>query len=127
MPLHPITEAIRTQTNRTSEGEHSSPLFLTSSFCFEDAEDMRAAFADETDDNIYSRFSNPNVKEFTLKVCALEGAEDGFAMASGMSAVFASFMTFLKKGDHLVSCSSVFGSTHSLITKYLPKYGIDFT
>jgi O-succinylhomoserine sulfhydrylase len=127
MPLHPITEAIRIQIDRTSENEHSSPLYLTSSFCFDDAEDMRAAFADETDENIYSRFSNPNVKEFTQRVCALEGAEDGFATASGMSAVFASFMTFLKKGDHLVSCSSVFGSTHSLITKYLPKYGIDFT
>jgi O-succinylhomoserine sulfhydrylase len=127
MPLHPITEAIRIQIDRTSENEHSSPLYLTSSFCFDDAEDMRAAFADETEENIYSRFSNPNVKEFTQRVCALEGAEDGFATASGMSAVFASFMTFLKKGDHLVSCSSVFGSTHSLITKYLPKYGIDFT
>jgi len=127
MSLHPITEAIRIQTKRTSEGEHSSPLFLTSSFCFDDAEEMRAAFADETDDNIYSRFSNPNVREFTLRVCALEGAEDGFATASGMSAVFASFMTFLKKGDHLISCSSVFGSTHSLIVKWLPKYGIDYS
>lgn len=127
MSLHPITEAIRIQTERTQEMEHSSPLFLTSSFCFDDAEDMRAAFADETDDNIYSRFSNPNVKEFTARVCALEGAEDGFATASGMSAVFASFMTFLKQGDHLISCRSVFGSTHSIITKYLPKYGIEYT
>ena len=73
---------------------------------------MRAAFADETDDNIYSRFSNPNVTEFTDKMVALEGAEAGYATASGMSAVFASFMAFLKKGDHLFSCSSVFGSTH---------------
>jgi O-succinylhomoserine sulfhydrylase len=107
--------------------EHSSPLFLTSSYCFDNAEEMRAAFADETDDNIYSRFSNPNVKEFTDRICALEGAEDGFATASGMSAVFASFMTFLKQGDHLVSCNSIFGSTHTVITKYLPKYGIEFT
>src|SRR6516162_10159966 len=88
---------------------------------------MRAAFADETDDNIYSRFSNPNVKEFTDRMCVLEGAEAGYATASGMSAVFASFMTFLKKGDHLISCNAIFGSTHSVITKYLPNYGIEYT
>jgi O-succinylhomoserine sulfhydrylase len=124
---HRTTQAIRIRTPRTDEMEHSSPLFLTSSFCFDNSEDMRAAFADETDDNIYSRFSNPSVQEFVDRMCALEGAEAGFATASGMSAVFASFMTFLKKGDHLLACRSVFGSTHSIITKYLPKYGIDFT
>jgi len=127
MAEHPITKVIHTGVPRTSEMEHSSPLFLTSSFCFDNAEDMRAAFADETDDNIYSRFSNPNVKEFTDRICALEGAEDGFATASGMSAVFASFMSFLKQGDHLLSCNSIFGSTHTIITKYLPKYGIDYS
>lgn len=127
MSQHPITQVIRTRTERTDEMEHSSPLYLTSSFCFDNAEDMRAAFADETDDNIYSRFSNPNVKEFTDRMCALEGAEAGYATASGMSAVFASFMTFLKKGDHLVSCNAIFGSTHTIITKYLPKYGIEYT
>jgi O-succinylhomoserine sulfhydrylase len=105
--------------------EHSSPLFLTSSFCFDNAEEMRAAFADENDDNIYSRFSNPTVQEFTDRMCVLEGMESGFATSSGMSAVFASFLTFLKKGDHLLSCRSIFGSTHSIITKFLPKYGID--
>lgn len=127
MKQHPITQAIRTQVERTAEGEHSAPLFLTSSFCFDNAEDMRAAFADETDDNIYSRFSNPNAKEFVDRVCALEGAEAGFATASGMSAVFASFMALLKSGDHLLSCNAVFGSTHTVITKYLPKYGIDWS
>jgi O-succinylhomoserine sulfhydrylase len=127
MSQHPITKAIRIRTDRTDEREHSSPLFLTSSFCFDDAEQMRAAFADETDDNIYSRFSNPSVQEFIDRMCALEGAEDGFATASGMSAVFASFMSFLKKGDHLISCNAIFGSTHSIITKYLPKYGIEYT
>src|ERR1700704_6091183 len=127
MPQHPITRAIRTQTERTNEMEHSTPLFLTSSFCFDNAEEMRAAFADETDDNIYSRFSNPNVKEFTDRMCALEGAEAGYATASGMSAVFASFMTFLKAGDHLLSCNAIFGSTHTVITKYLPKWGIEYS
>ncbi len=127
MPLHPITQAIRTQTERTNEMEHSTPLFLTSSFCFDDAEDMRAAFADETDDNIYSRFSNPNVHELSEKVRILEGAEAAYATASGMSAVFASFMALLKSGDHLLSCNSIFGSTHTVLTKYMNRYGIEFS
>jgi O-succinylhomoserine sulfhydrylase len=122
---HPITEAIRIQTERTNEMEHSTPLFLTSSFCFDNAGDMRAAFADETDDNIYSRFSNPNTAEFVQKMMALEGAEAGYATSTGMSAVFASFMAILKKGDHLLACNSIFGSTHTVIKKYLPNYGIE--
>jgi O-succinylhomoserine sulfhydrylase len=125
MEQHRITKAIRTHVDRTTEMEHSSPLFLTSSFCFDNAEDMRAAFADESDDNIYSRFSNPNVQEFVDRVCILEGAEAGFATASGMSAIFASFMALLKQGDHLLSCNAIFGSTHTVITKYLPKFGIE--
>ena len=125
--MHKITKAIRIQTDRTSEMEHSTPMFLTSSFCFENAEEMRAAFADESDDNIYSRFSNPNVNEFTDKMVALEGAEAGYATASGMSAVFGSFMALLKKGDHLLSCSAIFGSTHTVIKKYLPNFGIEYT
>ena len=124
---HPSTKAIRIQTERTAEMEHSTPMFLTSSFCFDNAEDMRAAFADESDDNIYSRFSNPGVDEFAQKVAALEGAEAGFATASGMSAVFGSFMALLKKGDHLLSCSSIFGSTHTVIKKYLPNFGIEYS
>ena len=127
MEQHRITKAIRTQVPRTGEMEHASPLFLTSSFCFNSAEDMRAAFADETDANIYSRFTNPNVEEFVQKICVLEGAEAGFATSSGMSAIFGSFMSLLSKGDHLISCNSIFGSTHTVITKYLPKYGIDYT
>jgi O-succinylhomoserine sulfhydrylase len=124
---HTQSKLIRTQIPRTAEGEHASPLYLTSSFCFDNAEDMRAAFADETDVNIYSRFSNPNVKEFIDRLCILENAEAGFATATGMSAVFGSFMALLKKGDHLLCCESVFGSTHTVVSKYLPKYGIDFS
>ena len=124
---HNQSKLIRTQIEQTNEGEHSSPLYLTSSFCFDNAEDMRAAFADETADNIYSRFSNPNVKEFVDRLCILENAEAGFATASGMSAVFGSFMALLKKGDHLLSCNSIFGSTHTVISKYLPKYGIEYS
>lgn len=127
MSQNRITKAIRIQTERTNEMEHSTPMFLTSSFCFENAEEMQAAFADESDDNIYSRFSNPGVQEFTDKMVALEGAEAGFATASGMSAVFASFMALLKQGDHLLSCSAIFGSTHTLIKKYLPNFGIEYS
>jgi O-succinylhomoserine sulfhydrylase len=127
MSQHPQTKVIRTRTDRTNEMEHSSPLFLTSSFCFDNAEDMRAAFADETDDNIYSRFSNPSVKEFTDRVVILEGAEEGYATASGMSAIFASFMALLKTGDHLISCNAIFGSTHTIITKFLSRYGIEYS
>jgi O-succinylhomoserine sulfhydrylase len=127
MEQKPITKAIRTHTERTNEMEHSSPIFMTSSFCFDNAEEMRAAFADESDDNIYSRFSNPTVREFVDKICVLEGAEDGFATASGMSAVFASFMALLKSGDHLLACNSIFGSTHTVITKYLTRYGIEYS
>src|SRR5688572_27027720 len=125
--MHPISKAIRIRTDVTNEMEHSSPLFLTSSFCFDNAEDMRAAFADETDDNIYSRFSNPSVQEFVDRMVAMEGAEAGYATASGMSAIFASFMALLKKGDHLLSCNSIFGSTHTVITKILPKFGIEYS
>jgi O-succinylhomoserine sulfhydrylase len=107
--------------------EHSSPLFITSSFCYDDAEEMRATFADENNNNIYSRFSNPTVQEFTDRMIALERAEAGFATSSGMSAVFASFMSLLKAGDHLLSCNAIFGSTHTVISKYLPKYGIQYS
>ena len=124
---HKQSKLIRARVEQTKNNEHASPLFLTSSFTFDNAEDMRAAFADETDANIYSRFSNPTVKEFVDRLCILENAEAGFATASGMSAVFGSFMALLKKGDHLLSCNAVFGSTHTVISKYLPKYGIDFS
>jgi O-succinylhomoserine sulfhydrylase len=124
--MRPETLAIRTQTERTGEKEHSTPLFLTSSFVYDSAENMAAAFADDSlDVNIYSRFSNPSVDEFIKKVCLLEGAEDGIATATGMAAVSATFMTFLAKGDHIISASAVFGSTHTILTKYLPKWGIE--
>lgn len=121
------TLAIRSQLERTQYLEHSAPLFLTSSFVFEDAEDMRASFAEEKDRNIYSRFSNPNVSEFIEKIALLENAEDGVAFATGMAAVYNSLVAFLSSGDHIVSASSVFGSTHTLFTKYLPKWNINTT
>ncbi len=119
------TEAIRTQLERTEFLEHTSPLYLTSSFVFEDAEDMRASFAEEKERNIYSRFTNPNTSEFVEKICKMEGAESGYAFATGMAAIFSTFAALLDSGDHIVSARSVFGSTHTLFTKYLPKWHIE--
>jgi len=124
MSSHFETQAIRSQMERSQYLEHSTPLHLTSSFVFEDAEDMRASFAEEKQRNIYSRFSNPNTTEFVQKVTQMEGAEEGVAFASGMGAVFATFATFLNAGDHIVSARALFGSTHTLFTKYFPKWDI---
>ena len=121
------TFAIRTQTERSQFDEHSTPLYLTSSFVFEDAEDMRASFAEEKSKNLYSRFSNPNVTEFTDKIAKMEDAEAGYSFATGMAAIYSTFAALLNAGDHIVSCQSVFGSTHTLFTKYFPKWNIETT
>ena len=121
---HLETAAIRTQIERTQFLEHSNPLYLTSSYIFEDAEDMRASFADEKERNIYSRYSNPNSSEFVEKICQMEGAERGYAFATGMSAVFSTFAALLDSGDHIVSCQSIFGSTQTLFNNILPKWNI---
>ena len=125
--MRPETQAIRLQTERSQYKEHSVPLYLTSSYAFDDAEEMRALFAEEKEGNIYSRYSNPNVTELLDKMCALEGAEAGWATASGMAAVFSTFGALLSAGDHVVSCRSVFGSTHKLLTEILPKWNITST
>lgn len=119
------TNAIRSQTEQTQHGEHSTPLFLTSSFVFDDAEEMRASFAEEKQRNIYSRFTNPNTNEFVEKICQMEGAADGFAFATGMAAVFGTFAALLNSGDHILSARAVFGSTHTLFTNYFPKWNIN--
>ena len=119
------TDAIRTQIERTKFLEHSSPLYITSSFVFEDAEDMRASFTEEKQRNIYSRFTNPNTSEFVEKICRMEGAESGFAFATGMAAIFSTFAALLNAGDHIISSRSVFGSSHTLFTKYFPKWNIE--
>ncbi len=124
--LHKETLAIRAQNER-AEREHSVPIFLTSSFVFDDAEQARALFADEVPGNIYTRFSNPNANEFVQKMCLLEGAEDGIATASGMSAVFTSIAGLLRAGDHLIASRSLFGSSVQILTQILPRFGITFT
>jgi O-succinylhomoserine sulfhydrylase len=121
------TEAIRIHSERTQYQEHSTPLYLSSSFVFDDAEDMRASFTEEKIRNIYSRFSNPNTTEFVDKVCAMEGAEAGYAFATGMAAIYSTFAALLSSGDHIVSAGSVFGSTHALFMTYFPKWNIETT
>lgn len=121
------TQAVRIQTDRSQNREHTSPIYFTSSFIFEDAEQARALFADEIPGNIYTRFSNPNNSEFIEKMCLLEGAEEGIATASGMSAMFTSMAAFLKSGDHLLISRSVFGSTHQIVTQLFPRWGIEHT
>lgn len=121
------TRAIRTQTPRSQNNEHSSPLYLTSSFVFDTAEEMKEAFSDQSDDFIYSRYSNPNTKELVDKMCLLEETEAGIATASGMAAIFTSLAALLKSGDHIISCASVFGATHTILNKYLPKWNISYS
>ncbi len=121
------SKAIRTQAERSKNREHSVPMYLTSSFVFETAEQGRALFSEEEQGNIYSRFSNPNTSEFIDKVCELEGAEDGMAFASGMAAVFSSMASILQQGDHVLACRAVFGSTHQLFNEVFPKWGISHT
>lgn len=118
------TDAIRQQHERSEFREHAVPLYLTSSFVFDDAEQARAMFADEIPGNIYSRYSNPNTNELVAKLCAMEGTEDGIATASGMAAMYCSMMALLKSGDHVLACRSVFGSTHQILNIIFPRFNI---
>lgn len=124
---HFETEAIRTQTPTTGEREHSTPLYMTSSFTFESAEHARAMFANEIEGNVYSRYSNPNTDEFITKMCKLEGAESGVATASGMAGVFGCLAGLLQQGDHVLAARSLFGSSHQILSQILPKWGITFS
>lgn len=121
------TYAIRCQQPRSAFREHAVPVYLTSSFVFDDAEQARAMFADEIPGNIYSRYSNPNTNELVEKLCLLEGTEDGVATASGMAAMYSGMAALLKTGDHVLACRSVFGSTHQILNAIFPKAGITHT
>ncbi len=121
---HIETKAIRTQNRNDLYKEHSSPIYMTSSFTFDDAEHARALFAEEVEGNIYTRYSNPNSTEFINKLCMLEETEDGIATASGMAAMFSSMAALLQSGDHVLASRSVFGSTHQIFTQLFPKWGI---
>lgn len=118
------TLAVRAGTHRTAEGEHSEPIFLTSSYVFKNAAEAEARFKGATPGNIYSRFTNPTVRSFEQRLAALEGGEACVATSSGMSAILSTALGLLKAGDHIVSSRSIFGSTVILFNKYLARFGI---
>lgn len=127
MSEHFETNSIRISSSKSNQKEHSAPIYLSSSFTFDSAEEARATFADELPGYIYSRYSNPNSSDLIQKVCAAEGTEDGIATASGMAAMFGSIAALLQQGDHILASRSLFGSTHQLLTRVFPKWGITST
>ncbi|MDG1277301.1 MAG: aminotransferase class I/II-fold pyridoxal phosphate-dependent enzyme [Algoriphagus sp.] len=127
MSTHFETNSIRISPSKSNQKEHSAPLYLTSSFTFDSAEEARATFADEIEGNIYSRYANPNSSDLIQKVCSAEGTDDGIATASGMAAMFGSIASLLQQGDHILAARSLFGSTHQLLTRVFPKWGITST
>lgn len=124
---HFETQAVRTQAERTGFGEHSVPVYLTSSYLFESAEHARALFANEQEGMIYSRYDNPSNDEFIDKMKLLEGTADGVATASGMAAIFGALAGTLSAGDHILACRSLFGSSFQVLSVILPRFGITTT
>ncbi|MFW5450470.1 MAG: O-succinylhomoserine sulfhydrylase [Methylophagaceae bacterium] len=118
------TRAVRAGQQRTNEQEHAEPIFPTSSYVFDSAEQAAARFSGDDAGNIYSRFTNPTVRNFEQRLASLEGAESAVATSSGMSAILSTFMGLLSAGDHIVSSRSLFGTTRILFDKYLAKFGI---
>ncbi len=121
------TLAVRAGLARTAEGEHSEPIFPTSSYVFASAAEAAARFSGEIPGNIYSRFTNPTVRTFEQRLAALEGGERCVATSSGMSAILATCMGLLKQGEHIVSSRSIFGSTVMLFNQFLAKFGVETT
>lgn len=121
------TLAIRAGQVRTHEGEHSEPIFATSSFVFENAEQAAARFSGDVPGNIYSRFTNPTVRTFEQRLAAMEGGERCIATSSGMSAILSTCLGLLKAGDHIVSSRAIFGTTVGLFDNILSKFGIETT
>ncbi|TDG13711.1 O-succinylhomoserine sulfhydrylase [Seongchinamella unica] len=119
------TLAIRAGIARTAEGEHSEPIFATSSYVFSSAAEAAARFGGEQDGNVYSRYTNPTVRTFEQRIAALEGGEAAVGTSSGMAAILSTAMALLKAGDHVVCSRDVFGTTTNLFGKYLAKFGVD--
>lgn len=121
----PATVAVRAGQRRSQEGEHSEALFLTSSFVFASAAEAAARFAGEAPGNIYSRYTNPTVRNFEERLAALEGGEAAVGTASGMAAILSTCMSLLKAGDHVICSRDVFGTTSGLFTRYMGKFGVE--
>ncbi len=121
------TRAVRAGQHRTGEGEHSEPIFLTSSYVFPSAAEAAARFSGEKPGNIYSRFTNPTVRTFEERLASLEGGESCIATASGMVAILSTALALLKAGDHVVCSRNVFGPTVLLFSNYLARFGVETT
>ena len=122
---HRQTAAIRCGHRRTAENEHSEPIFTTSSFVFDNAQQASDLFSGDIEGNVYSRFTNPTVSGFENRLAALEGARYCVATSSGMAAINGMLLGLLKSGDHVVASAGLFGSTVSLFTKVFEKFGVD--
>jgi O-succinylhomoserine sulfhydrylase len=121
------TLAVRSGQRRTAEGEHAEPIFLTSSYVFDSAEQAAARFSGEEEGNVYSRYTNPTVRTFEERIAAMEGAEQAVATASGMAAILSTCMALLAQGDHVICSRSVFGTTNVVFTRYMAKFGVEVT
>ena len=121
------TRAIRAGIRRSPEGEHGEPIFTSSSFVFDSAEDAAAKFSGDVPGNVYSRYTNPTVRTFEERLASLEHGESAVATASGMSAILAVCMAHLKAGDHVLCSHDVFGATIGLFENTLRKFGVDIT
>ena len=121
------TLSVRAGQSRTAEQEHNDPIFLTSSFVFASAREAAARFSNEEPGNVYSRFTNPTVRAFEQRLAVLEGGTGCVATASGMSAILATAMALLRAGDHIVAANGLFGTTVSLFSNLLPRFGIETT
>jgi len=122
---HLDTLAVRAGQVRTSEGEHSEAIFPTSSYVFDNAKQAAARFSGDSKGNVYSRYTNPTVRNFEKRIAALEGGEEAVGTASGMAAILSTAMALLKSGDHVVCSRNVFGTTTNLFGKYLAKFGVE--
>jgi O-succinylhomoserine sulfhydrylase len=118
------TLAIRAGIHRTAEGEHSEPIFTTSSYVFASAADAAARFSGESPGNVYSRYTNPTVRSFEERLAALEGGEAAVGTASGMAAILSTCMALLSAGDHVICSRDVFGTTTNLFARYMAKFGV---
>jgi len=123
----PQTTLVHGGSLRSGFGETSESIFLTQGYVYESAESAEARFKGETPGFIYSRYANPTVDMFEKRMCALEGAEDARATASGMAAVTAAILCGLKAGDHIVAARALFGSCRWVVETLAPKYGIEAT
>jgi len=121
------TRAVRAGQVRTAEGEHSEPIFTTSSYVFASAAEAAARFSGEQAGNVYSRYTNPTVRTFEERIAALEGGEMAVATSSGMAAILSTCMALLSAGDHIVCSRSVFGTTTVLLNKFMAKLGVETT